>query len=234
MAAALLFAGATFFSTLAGGLLALRWQRRIEPLMAIAAGVVLGAAAFELLPEAVDHARSAGISALLPWAALAVGFAGFHFADRRLHAHDHRGPGPMGSLGAAGFVAHSVFDGLAIGVGFRIDSATGVLVALAVLGHDFSDGLRTVTYLMAHHHPRSSQRGWLYAVAAAPLAGALVGSLVPVPDWLFGVSLGLFSGVFVYAAAEYLLPRALRLAVTRSVPLVLAGGALMFAVSRLA
>jgi len=36
-------------------------------------------------------------------------------------------------------------DGFAIGAGFQIGSATGVIVALAVVTHDFADGFNTVS-----------------------------------------------------------------------------------------
>ncbi len=240
MVPAMLFAGATFFSTLAGGVVALRWPRRTELLMALAGGVVLGAALFDLLPQALSHAREAGLSPAIPWLAAACGFATFSLGERRLHHHHHGpdcetdAPGVMGVAGAAGFTVHSFFDGLAIGLGFTVDAGVGVLVALAVIGHDFSDGLTTVSYLVAHRHSLRRQRGWLLAVASSPLAGALVGSLVPVPDAVFPIALGFFSGVFVYAAATYLLPRAATLPVARALPLTLAGAGLMLAISRVA
>ncbi len=237
MAAALLLAGATFVSTLAGGVAALRWPGRTELLMALAAGVVLGAAAFDLLPEAVAEAGRSGVPAIVPFVAAVLGYVGFEAAERHLHDHGAGAPGRPGALGTAGatgFTVHSFFDGLAIGLGFQVDPAVGLLVAVAVIGHDFSDGLNTVAYLVAHHHPVERQRRWLLAVAAAPLAGAATGSLLPVPEAVFPVAVGFFAGVFVHAASANLLPRALALPLTRVVPLVLAGAAAMLAISRVA
>lgn len=239
MAAAMLFAGATFVSTLIGGVVVLRWPRRIELLMALAGGVVLGAALFDLLPEALAQADDAGLAEGVPWLAAVAGFVGFALAERRVHHHHGPGceddpPGVMGIAGAAGFTVHSVFDGLAIGLGFSVDTGVGLLVALAVIGHDFSDGLTTVSYLVAHRHPLERQRRWLLVVAAAPLAGALVGSIVPLPDAVFPIALGFFSGVFVFTAATYLLPRAAALSVARVLPLTLAGAGVMLAISRVA
>jgi zinc transporter ZupT len=229
----LVFAGATFVSTMGGGIAAIRWPARLELLMALAGGVVLGAAAFDLLPEAIDHARASGVPGWLPYAMAVAGYLCFRVLERRLHQHDHsHGPDRMGVAGAAGFTVHSFFDGLAIGLGFHLDNGVGIVVALAVIGHDFSDGLNTVSYLIAHGHERTRQWRWLVACASAPVAGALVGGLVPVPDEVFPIALGFFSGVFVYAASSNLLPRALRASVALAVPLAVAGAALMFAVSR--
>ncbi|MFL5843352.1 MAG: ZIP family metal transporter [Solirubrobacteraceae bacterium] len=230
----LAFAGATFFSTMGGGIAALRWPARLELLMAVAGGAVLGAAIFDLIPEAVDHAHASGVAAWVPYVMALVGYGGFRILEQRLHRQDHsHGPDRMGVAGAAGFTVHSFFDGLAIGLGFHLDEGVGVIVALAVIGHDFSDGLNTVSYLVAHGHDRARQWRWLLATASAPLAGALVGGLVPVPDETFPIALGFFSGVFVYAATSNLLPRALKASTAAVVPLALAGAGVMFAVSRL-
>lgn len=228
-------AGVTVLSTLSGGVAAIRWPGRVELLMALAAGVVLGAAVFDLLPEAVGAAGESAVPAVVPYAAAIAGYFAFRLLERRLHRRDHsHGPGRMGTAGAAGFTVHSFFDGLAIGLGFHLGDGVGIVVALAVIGHDFSDGLNTVSYLIAHGHGRDRQWRWLGADALAPVAGALVGGLVAVPAWLFPVAIGFFAGVFVYAASANLLPRALRLAPAHALPLIAAGLALMFGISRVA
>jgi ZIP family zinc transporter len=137
-------------------------------------------------------------------------------------------------VGAIGFVIHSFFDGLAIGLGFRVSSALGLLVAVAVIGHDFSDGLSTVSYLLAHHQP--TRRSWwvLTADALTPMVGALVASVFPVPSSVFPVALGFFSGLFVYAAATNLLPRAEGLPLVRGLSITGTGVIVMFLITRLA
>lgn len=232
----------TFLSTLAGGAVALRWPTRLELLMALAGGVVLGAALFDLLPEAVEQANEADIDGAIPIQVALIGYLAFHVGESWLHRHDaedgaghhHHASGAMGIAGAAGFTVHSFFDGLAIGLGFQIDTGVGVLVTLAVVGHDFADGLNTVSYLVAHGHSPRGQRGWLIACAVAPVLGALMGSLVPVPDVVFPVALGFFSGVFIYVAATYLLPRAAALPVLRSLPATLTGAGAMYLISLVA
>jgi zinc transporter ZupT len=39
-------------------------------------------------------------------------------------------------------------DGLAIGIGFQLEFHVGIIVAFAVIAHDFSDGLNTVTAML--------------------------------------------------------------------------------------
>ncbi len=227
-----LAAAVTFLSTMAGGYAAIRWPRRIEVLMALAGGVVLAAALLDLLPEAVERASQLGISTRVPIGAMLVGYLVFHGAERFVHRHgSSEGPDPAGLAGASGFVVHSFFDGLAIGLGFKIDAAVGLLVAAAVIGHDFSDGLSTVSYLTAHRHPQ--QRSWrfLLADALAPICGALTVLAVPVPEAVFPIALGFFSGLFIYAATTNLLPAAHGLPLRQALPVTLAGVSAMFVIS---
>jgi ZIP family zinc transporter len=235
MSWAIASAAVTFFSTLAGGVAALRWPRRVALLMAVAGGVVLAAALFDLLPEAIDRALEIGMSSNVPLGAAAVGFLTFHTAERILHRHGETdGPDPAGLVGALGFVVHSFFDGLAIGLGFRVSSELGLLVAAAVIGHDFSDGLNTVSYLVAHGQPARRSRWFLLADAITPVVGAVVATVAPVPAAVFPVALGFFSGLFIYAAATNLLPRARALPVPLGLSATLGGAMAMFLVTRLA
>jgi ZIP family zinc transporter len=233
---AVAFAAVAFFSTLAGGFAALRWPGRVQALAALAGGVVLGAAFFDLLPDAIVRATEVHLSTQIPVGACLVGFLGFYTLERFLHHHHEEGEAPdrAGLFGAAGFVVHSVFDGLAIGLGFRVDSALGFLVAAAVIGHDFSDGLNTVSYMVTHRQSAGRSRMLLVADALAPILGALFASFVPVPDTVFPVAIGFFSGLFIYAASSTLLPQAKELAPAKGLPLTIGGAAVMFVITRLA
>jgi ZIP family zinc transporter len=44
---------------------------------------------------------------------------------------------------------HSFIDGLGIGLAFGLDSTTGFLVFIAVISHDFADGLNTVSFVLS-------------------------------------------------------------------------------------
>ena len=95
--------------------------------------------------------------------------------DARAH---HR----VGALGALGLSVHSFIDGLGIGLAFGLDSATGFLVFIAVISHDFADGLNTVSFVLSQSGDRRSARRWLRIDAIAPLLGAIVGSMLTVSD----------------------------------------------------
>jgi ZIP family zinc transporter len=79
-------------------------------------------------------------------------------------------------------------------------------VAIAVLVHDFSDGINTVNLsLVGTGKPRVA-RLWLIADALAPLVGIGAAFLLKIPDQAFSVILALFAGFFLYIGASELLP----------------------------
>ena len=131
-------------------------------------------------------------------------------------------------------MVHSFFDGLAIGLGFQIGAGVGVIIAVAVIGHDFSDSLNTVSYMAAHNQPARRSLGMLLADALTPLAGALTATLAPVPESVFPLAIGFFSGLFIFAGANRLLPRASGLGYVLGSSLTVGGAVAMFLVSRLA
>src|SRR2546421_308714 len=73
---------------------------------------------------------------------------------------------------------HCCLDGLAIGVGFKAGTSVGVIVLLAVVAHDFADGLNTVTFMLAARNSPVRTIALLVVDAAAPVAGALAAGLL--------------------------------------------------------
>jgi ZIP family zinc transporter len=205
--------------------------------MALAGGVVLAAAFFDLLPEAIQQAEEINMSITLPLSLALIGYLAFHLLDRFVHRHAvavDSGQSAAGLIGAAGFVLHSFFDGLAIGLGFQVSAGVGLVIALAVIGHDFSDGLNTVSYMVVHHQPARRSLWMLVADALTPLIGALTATLTLIPDTVFPLSIGFFSGLFIFAATTRLLPQTVGLNYRLSTSLTVSGVVAMFLVSRLA
>ena len=78
------FAVLPFFSTLLGGWAVLRFQHRLHPIMAFAAGVLVATALADLLPES---AELLGHDAVLGGALAMMGFVLFAGLEARLHRH---------------------------------------------------------------------------------------------------------------------------------------------------
>jgi ZIP family zinc transporter len=198
--------GATF----AGGFAALRLRSRLEALLALSGGVVVAVALFDVLPEAIDAVGDARRVGSL----IGAGFLGFFLIQRLLVLHHRDEPDEakahsrVGALGAAGLSAHSFLDGLAIGLAFGLDTSTGLLVFMAVVAHDFADGLNTVSFVLRQGDDRLRARRWLMVDALAPLLGAIVGTLVNMSEYALGNLLAVYAGVFLFMGASDLLPEA--------------------------
>jgi ZIP family zinc transporter len=193
---------ATGLATIAGGALALRFRRQIPLILGLSAGAVIGVALFDLLPEAL--ALGGGLAGpQIVMGILGVGFCGYMLLERALSA---AAEGRAGHLGPASLTAHSLIDGLGIGLAFQVAPAVGVVVAAAVLAHDFADGVNTVTLSLSGGGGPARARGWLIADAAAPLIGIALTRLFTVPQGALGLAVALFAGFFLYIGASALAP----------------------------
>jgi ZIP family zinc transporter len=111
-------------------------------------------------------------------------------------------------LGPISLIAHSTIDGLAIGLAFRANAEVGLLVGLAVLAHDFADGMNVVTLALARGGRVTIARVLLVLDAVAPPIGAAIGTLAQIEGPVLGFLLATFSGVFIAIGAGHLLPEA--------------------------
>ena len=111
-----------------------------------------------------------------------------------------------GSFGALTLSAHSFLDGVAIGIGFQASVALGVVITAAVLTHDFSDGINTVSLVLRNGGTRKKAFHWLLVDAFAPVAGVASTLLFRIPDSLIGLVLAVFVGTFLYLSSSDLIP----------------------------
>ena len=95
---------------------------------------------------------------------------------------------------------------MAIGVAFQVSAAVGLIVAIAVLVHDFSDGLNTVNMVMRHHGGKKLALQWLFVDALAPVIGVISTAFFTLSQSALGIMLALFAGFFLYIGASDLVP----------------------------
>lgn len=128
--------------------------------------------------------------------------------DRLAHArHDATAePASRGMFGAAVLCVHSFLDGIAIGLAFQASRTVGVVVAVAVLTHDFSDGINTMSIVLRNRRDRRRAFRWLLLDALAPALGVFSTLLFALPSSAFGIVLALFAGFFLYIGASDLIP----------------------------
>ncbi len=221
-----------FVSTLLGGMAALRFHHRLHPFMAFASGVLVATAIVDLLPEAQalvgeERGIEVGIAALIGYLVFTL-IESFIHQQSFEHAPDHdHAPGSvehhahdagrgnvearpargiLAILPPASLIVHSTLDGLAIGLAFQAGTGLGVIVLLAVLAHDFADGMNVVTLALDAARGRRLAIGFLIVDALAPVVGAGLSLVVAIPDVALGWLLASFAGVFIAIGASHLLP----------------------------
>ena len=197
---------------------------------------MIGVALFDLLPEALQLGGKIAAPQVV-MGIMGVGFCGYMLLERSLGAAAESAPRGTraGHLGPASLTAHSLLDGLGIGLAFQVAPAIGVVVAAAVLAHDVADGVNTVTLSLSGGGGQRRARGWLIADAAAPLVGIGLTRLFTVSEGPLGLAIALFAGFFLYIGASALAPASHRaMPRLRTSLATLAGMAAIWAVVRLA
>ena len=206
------YALSAFIMTLAGGAFALRYRRYLLFIMAFSSGLLIGVAFLDLMPEIVEMAHRESIDMRNLMITVICGFVGIFLLEKATIIHgekQHDEPGHhhnVGVVGAIGLSFHSFLDGLAIGVGFKAGTSVGVIVLLAVVAHDFADGLNTVTFMLATRNSRWRTIALLLVDAAAPVAGALLTSVIHIEPHILAFQLAFFAGFLLYLGASDLLP----------------------------
>ncbi len=205
----LLLGLAASLATMLGGLVALRWRHRLMLILGLTAGVVLGVAVFDLLPEAIELGAPTVGGRWLS-VAVATGLACYMLLDRGTGGTEPSAKGWRGHLAPATLTLHSLIDGLGIGLSFQASASMGWVVATAVLSHDLADGVNTVTLSLSSRTEIAARR-WLVANAAAPFIGVVLGLALKVSSGALALVLAGFGGAFLYIGVGELLPRSYRL-----------------------
>ncbi|HUP47992.1 MAG TPA: ZIP family metal transporter [Thermoanaerobaculia bacterium] len=209
---AALFALLAFVMTLAGGAFAFRYQKYLLYIMAFSAGLLIGVVFLDLIPEVAEASAAGGIDFRILMLTLVAGFLAIFLLEKLTIIHSekqHDAPGHrhnVGLAGALGLTFHSFLDGLAIGVAFEAGMEVGFIVLMAVLAHDFADGLNTVTFMLASRNSGLRTGALLFINALAPVAGALVAVIADIDPHVLAFQLSFFAGFLLYLGASDLLP----------------------------
>ena len=214
---ALYFSIASFVSTTIGGLLALRLRTRLRYVMGFTSGVLVALVAFDLLPEIFHLTHAQAIDPVIPMVALMVGYLAFYAVEKMAlihHSHESETGETLtthpqvGLLSALALSGHSFLDGVGIGLGFQVSTAAGIIVAIAVIAHDMSDGLNTVTLMLVNQNTRKRALAMLALDAIAPVLGTLSTFLFTIHGIALPIYLGFFAGFLLYIGASDILPAA--------------------------
>ncbi len=210
----LILTAVTFFSTLIGGLFAARFSKRFDVIAAFASGVLIGVPLFDLMPESIKLALEFSMPIQHVMYATATGFLFLLILNRFISVHRVCKGGvcknvrhsKAGIFSASELSVHSFMDGFAIGLGFHVNASVGLIVAIAVIAHDFSDGINTVTVMLNAGNSLKASMKMLLVDAVAPVVGVISTFFISLPQQYLVYILPFFAGGFLYLGASDLLP----------------------------
>jgi zinc and cadmium transporter len=199
--------------SLVGGLVLISNKRFAEKLVWLAtpfaAGALLAAAFFDLLPEAAEIGN---VESALAWTLL--GLVIFFVLERFIHSfhHEHEaedsGLHHTAPLIITSDTIHNAIDGVAIGAAFLVSVPTGIVTTLAVAAHEIPQEIGDFGLLLRGGFSRKKVVVVNIFSALATLPPALI------VFWLGGAEafpltalLGLTAGFFIYIAVADLIPR---------------------------
>lgn len=229
---AVLVSAAAFIAAFLGGMMAIRAVNQVGMIIAVGAGIRIGAAFFDLIPEASELLGGSLDRVMI---ATAFGFLAFYVIEKVTAVHvGHEAAAELdhgevahrhvGVIGAGGMSIHSFLDGVALAAGLAVGGGLGLVIAAVVVVHRFSDGISVVSMLTASRASRRDAYRWVAVVAIAPVLGVALGLFMSVPDEVLGVMLAVFAGFFLYVGAAELLPEAHRSDRSRWVVVATLGG----------
>ena len=206
----IILAFASFVSTLIGGAIIFKFRKYLSLIFAFAAGSLIAVSFLDILPESIELANEIGFPVRYIMIAVVVSFFFYSLLERFFlthHMHDHDDHGHiMGPVGAGSLVLHSFLDGVAVGAAFHINTSVGMIVALAVIFHDFTDGINTVALMLKNKQKVKNAVIFLILDALAPVLGIIVTSSLHIPPNILVIMLAVFVGEFIYIGASTLMP----------------------------
>jgi zinc transporter ZupT len=200
----------TFASTLIGGTLAIKFKKALPYFFAFASGTLIAVTFFDILPESLKISESVNLPTRYIMIAIVASFLFYSILEKYFLIHHHKEGEEhghiMGPVGAGSLVVHSFLDGAAIGAAYRVDPSIGLVVALAVIFHDFTDGINTVTLMLKNKQHMKNAKAFLLMDAVAPILGIAVTSMIGLSQLVLSLILAVFAGEFIYIGAVNLLP----------------------------
>lgn len=172
-------------------------------ILAIASGIVISAAFFELLPKANIEDN---------WSLLGSGFFVMYLIDKGLALHQC-GEHECELTGVSwvtivGMASDNIIDGAGIAIAYIIQPVLGLLVTLAVIAHEIPQGITTTLVMKNQNYSLNKIISVLVFAGALYPIGASLGMFIPAAAHQAAISF--VAGVFIYIGAAALMTEAHR------------------------
>jgi zinc and cadmium transporter len=214
------FAGGLLSVLVAASLTVTVLSRVVHHLVSLSAGVLLGTALLDILPEAFES-RVPPQSLFLT---LLVGLLFFfllekaelyrhshhHEGDEHHHQHgfDHQQAGRGGWSVILGDSIHNFCDGIIIAAAFLADTRLGLVTSLAIVAHEIPQEVGDYIVLLNAGFSRARALFFNAVSGLASVLGGLIGYFVVGPwESLFPYLLVVASSSFIYVAVADLIPQ---------------------------
>lgn len=214
------FVGGLLSVVIAASLTAAVLSRMVQHLVSLSAGVLLGTALLDVLPEAFQSRAS-------PQALFGTLLGGLLFffllekAELYRHSHHHEGDahdhhhgfdqqqaGRGGWSVIMGDSIHNFCDGIIIAAAFLADTRLGVVTSLAIIAHEIPQEVGDYIVLLNAGFSRSKALLYNALSGLAAVAGGVVGYFIVGPwEALFPYLLVVASSSFIYVAVADLIPQ---------------------------
>lgn len=181
----------------------LMWKT-IFVLVSFAAGVLLGASFFHLLPDSIEEA---GVE--VAFKLFILGFTSFFLLERILrwrHCHESECEiHPVSQLALIGDSLHNFVDGVVIAVAYLTDVNLGILTTFAVITHEIPQELGDFGVLVYGGYTVRKALVYNFLTALTAVLGAIAGYYF-VAQKMMPYVVAFAAGNFTYIATSDLIP----------------------------
>jgi len=217
-------------------------ERTVHLMLGASAGLLLGISLLELLPESFEIAAGATppLDARVVSLSVAAGFLGLLIVERYLlhragalsaHYEEGREIRPFGTLAMGALVIHGLIDGIVIPLGFAVSSATGLLVATAVVLHQIPDAFAAFAFAASQGEDRRRVVRYVILGALDTPVGMVLGLFLVnyfTPSWV-ALALAFSAGTFLFVSAADIIPELQHKAQSLTVTISIGAGLLLVA-----
>ncbi|MBS0449629.1 MAG: ZIP family metal transporter [Proteobacteria bacterium] len=215
------FVGGALSVLIAASLTMAMLGRIVHHLVSLSAGVLLGTALLDILPEAFESRKASPQALFLTLLCGLMFFFLLEKAELYRHSHHHEGDehhhhhgfdrqqaGRGGWSVILGDSIHNFCDGIIIAAAFLADMRLGVVTSLAIIAHEIPQEVGDYIVLINAGFPRARALFFNLVSGMSAVVGGVIGYFIVGPwEALFPYLLVIASSSFIYVAVADLIPQ---------------------------